>query len=69
VNAARSRTRRRSALAAAIAPLGVTLWSLTTPLAVGASIEPQVDGSVGVLLLGTAASLLVTGDDQVTWRF
>ena len=69
---AASSTSQRSALAAAIAPLGVTLWSLTTPLAVGASIEPQVDGSVGVLLLGTAASLLVTGDIEhrmARWRF
>ena len=57
-----SSTRERPALAAALAPLGVTLWALTTPLAVGASIEPQVDGSVGVLLLGTSASLLAIGD-------
>ena len=69
---AASSTSQRPALAAAIAPLGVALWSLTTPLAVGASIEPQVDGSVGVLLLGTAASLLVTGDIEhrmTRWRF
>jgi hypothetical protein len=65
-------TIKRPGLAAAIAPLGITLWSLTTPLAVGASIEPQVDGSVGVLLLGTAASLLVVGDIEhgtARWRF
>lgn len=48
--------------AAALVPLGVTAWALTTPLAVSASIQPQVDGSVGVLLLGTAATLLVLGD-------
>ena len=65
-------TTERPALAAALAPLGVTLWAMTTPLAVGSSIEPQVDGSVGVLLLGTAASLLVIGDFKrgaARWRF
>jgi hypothetical protein len=69
---AASSTSRRPALAATLAPLGVTLWALTTPLAVGASIEPQVDGSVGVLLVGTAASLLVIGDIEhrtARWRF
>lgn len=39
--------------------LGV-VWTLTTPLAIGASIQPQLDGSVGVLLLGSAAFLLST---------
>jgi len=70
VEAAASPSQRRpvlgqalgQALAATLVPLGVTLWALTAPLAVGASIEPQIDGSVGVLLLGTAASLLVIGD-------
>ena len=55
-----------------IAPLGVTLWSLTSPLAVGASIEPQVDGSVGVLLLGTATTLLALGNVErrsARWYF
>lgn len=69
---AASSTSERPAVAAALAPLGVTLWALTTPLAVGASIEPQVDGSVGVLLLGTAASLLIIGDIRrgaARWRF
>jgi hypothetical protein len=63
---------QRPTLAANLAPLGLTLWALTTPLAVGSSIEPQVDGSVGVLLLGTAASLLVVGDIErgaARWRF
>ena len=62
----------RPAMSATLAPLGLTLWALTTPLAVGSSIEPQVDGSVGVLLLGTAASLLVIGDISratARWRF
>lgn len=58
--------------ACALAPLAVTLWSLTAPLTVGASIQPQVDGSVGVLLLGTAATLLAVGDiphAAARWRF
>lgn len=56
----------------ALAPLAVTAWSLTSPLAVSASIQPQVDGSVGVLLLGTAATLLALGDirqPSARWRF
>ncbi len=59
-------------LGLAIAPLSATLWSLTTPLAVGASIQPQIDGSVGILLLGTAATLLALGDIEQRpgyWRF
>ncbi len=55
-----------------LAPLGVAVWALTSPLAVGASIQPQVDGSVGVLLLGTAATLLALGDIRHPagrWRF
>jgi hypothetical protein len=63
---------QRPTLAANLAPLSLTLWALTTPLAVGSSIEPQIDGSVGVLLLGTAASLLVIGDIErgtALWRF
>jgi hypothetical protein len=53
-------------------PLGVALWSLTSPLAVGASIQPQIDGSVGVLLLGSAATLLAVSDiahSAARWRF
>jgi hypothetical protein len=61
VSAATSASKYPS-VAITIAPLGVTLWSLTSPLAVGASIEPQLDGSVGVLLLGTATTLLAFGD-------
>ena len=63
---------KRPAAVIALAPLGVALWSLTSPLAVGASIQPQVDGSVGVLLLGIAATLLAVGDiaDRAArWRF
>lgn len=52
----------RVSAATALAPLGVTAWSLTSPLAVSASIQPQLDGSVGVLLLGSAATLLALGD-------
>jgi hypothetical protein len=63
---------RSLAVAASIAPLSVALWVLTTPLAVGASIYPQIDGSVGILLLGTAATLLAAGNIEQTaarWRF
>jgi len=63
---------KRRAAAIALAPFGVALWSLTSPLAVGASIQPQVDGSVGVLLLGTATTLLAAGDiahPAARWRF
>jgi hypothetical protein len=44
---------------AALVPLAAVAYALTTPLAVGASVQPQVDGSVGSLLVGTAAFLLV----------
>ena len=71
ISAATYACKYRSA-ALATAPLGVALWSLTSPLAVGASIEPQVDGSAGVLLLGTAATLLALGKIEsraARWRF
>lgn len=71
VQAATSAGKQASA-ASALAPLGVTLWSLTSPLAVGASIQPQVDGSAGVLLLGSAATLLAIGNIEhpaARWRF
>ena len=71
VQAATAASKRASAVAS-IAPLSVTLWSLTTPLALGASIYPQVDGSAGVLLLGIAATLLAVGDIAqrgARWRF
>lgn len=63
---------KRPSLGLSIAPLSATLWSLTTPLAVGASIQPQIDGSVGILLLGTAATVLAIGDTEQNpgyWRF
>lgn len=63
---------KRPSLGLTIAPLSATLWSLTTPLAVGASIQPQIDGSVGILLLGTAATVLAVGDIEQNpgyWRF
>ena len=53
---------KHSSPALAIAPLTITFWSLTSPLAVGASIQPQLDGSAGVLLLGTATILLALGN-------
>lgn len=71
VEAATVAGKHKSA-AGALAPLAVTAWSLTSPLAVSASIQPQVDGSVGVLLLGTAATLLALGDVKqpaARWRF
>lgn len=63
---------KRPSLGLSIAPLSATLWSLTTALAVGASIQPQIDGSVGILLLGTAATVLAVGDIEQKpgyWRF
>lgn len=66
------RQEKRLSAASALVPFGVVLWSLTTPLAVGASIQPQVDGSVGVLLLGSAAALLAVGEiahPAACWRF
>ena len=71
VEAAAVAGTHRSA-AGALAAIGVTAWSLTSPLAVSASIQPQVDGSVGVMLLGTAAILLALGDikqSAACWRF
>jgi len=71
VQAATSRYKYPS-WALAVAPLAVTLWSLSSPLAVGASIEPQLDGSAGVLLLGTATTLLALGTIEsrsARWRF
>jgi hypothetical protein len=65
-------TCKYPSVALMLAPLTVTLWSLTSPLAVGASIEPQVDGSAGVLLLGTSATLLALGNiksQPARWRF
>ena len=50
---------RVSWIAALVA--GVVLYGLSTPLAVGSSIQPQIDGSVGVFLIGMASWLL-------TWR-
>lgn len=63
---------KRPGLGLTIAPLSATLWALITPLAVGASIQPQIDGSIGILLLGTAASLLAIGNAEQntgSWRF
>ena len=37
---------------------GVVVYALSTPLAIGSSIQPQIDGSVGVFLVGLAAWLL-----------
>lgn len=63
---------KRLSLGLTIAPLSAAVWALTTPLAVGASLQPQIDGSVGILLLGTAAAVLAVGDVEQNpgyWRF
>ncbi|MDR3465416.1 MAG: hypothetical protein P4M07_05680 [Xanthobacteraceae bacterium] len=40
------------------------LYVLTTPLLLGASIQPQVDGSVGVMLMGLAAFAMAAGQGR-----
>ena len=42
---------------------GLLFYGLTTPLAIGGSIQPQIDASVGVALVGLAAWLLTAA-----WR-
>lgn len=42
----------------------VGAFALTTPLAVGASIQPQIDGSTGVFLLGLACVALLAGANR-----
>lgn len=42
----------------------VVVFALTTPLAVGSSIQPQIDGSLGVMLLGLAAWLLISTNEN-----
>jgi hypothetical protein len=37
----------------------IPFYALTTPLAVGGSIQPQIDGGFGVLTVGVAATLLL----------
>lgn len=52
----------RSATAAArgnFPPAAVAILAVTAPLAVGASLQPQIDGGLGVLLLGLASLLLI----------
>ena len=51
-------------LAAVAVPLAAVAYALTTPLAVGASVQPQVDGAVGGLLIGTAAFLMVATEGK-----
>ena len=43
-------------------PLLIVSYALTTPLMVGASIQPQLDGSLGVLLMGLAAWMLTSSN-------
>lgn len=40
------------------------IYVLTTPLLLGASIQPQVDGSAGVMLMGLAAFVLLAGQGR-----
>lgn len=49
--------RRPEALVACF----LILYVSTTPLLVGGSIQPQVDGSIGVMVLGVAALLIILG--------
>jgi hypothetical protein len=47
----------------------VVLFGLTNPLAVGASIQPQIDGSIGVMLTGSAAFMLFLAcESQSQWQ-
>ena len=48
---------------------GLLFYGLTTPLAIGGSIQPQIDASVGVALVGLAAFLLtaVWGPGLQVW--
>ena len=49
---------------------GLLFYGLTTPLAIGGSIQPQIDASVGVALVGLAAWLLtaVWGPGLQVWK-
>lgn len=40
-------------------PMAVAAFAVTAPLAVAASIQPQIDGALGVMLAGVAAILLI----------
>lgn len=53
----------------ALLSMAVLIFGLTTPLVIGASIQPQIDGSIGVTLLGLAAFLLVSARSANVWRF
>lgn len=45
----------RAAIALALA------YAMTAPIVVGGSIQPQLDGSIGVLVVGVAGALIVAG--------
>jgi hypothetical protein len=49
----------------------IPLYALTTPLAVGGSIQPQIDGAFGVLTVGVVAALLLPSPGCVAslWRY
>lgn len=45
-------------------PMMIVLFACVTPLAVGASIQPQIDGALGICLLGLASLLLTLGPQE-----
>jgi hypothetical protein len=50
-------------------PVAIAAFAVGAPLAVAGSLQPQIDGSLGVLLLGIAALLLVpTEGGGMAWR-
>jgi hypothetical protein len=51
-------------------PVAVATFATCAPLAVAGSVQPQIDGSIGVLLLGVAALLLVPNGEMrgIAWR-
>ena len=54
---------------AAAVPILIAGYVLTTPLAVGASVQPQIDGSVGVFLIGVAAWIAGVRPEGRSWPF
>ncbi|MGO9744204.1 MAG: hypothetical protein ACLPN5_22310 [Roseiarcus sp.] len=49
---------------ASVPALPIALYGVTAPLAVGGSIQPQVDGGYGVMIAGIAASLLLARSER-----
>ncbi|ALJ39513.1 hypothetical protein FE88_22210 [Azospirillum brasilense] len=65
--AAAFRSARTLSGVAMAVPFVIAGYILTTPLAVGASLQPQIDGSVGVLLVGITAWVIVLRSEK-GWR-